>query len=259
MNRMIVAALAAGSALSVAEGRTLGSMFDPPKASLIMQSTRTTEWLAVPRATVAQKSSRRIRLRGPWMDFVTSVTASNGVSARSLETSSQQVEMILDASEMATRGDMTLKLNITCPPIPLIDCRSSTTFPVRVFETGPIRSIQPYGTVPANTQVTFDLTGDALGVAKLLPRLLRLGNATILQQTATTMRVRGTTPSCGSVTVALTDTNDGDEFPYFHAATMQRVLAGTECAGGPAQPTLTYTQCTPPQIWDAGLHACRNP
>ena len=233
--------------------------FDPGFEK-IEQNTRTVEWLSVQRVTIGQSSSRKIRLTGPWMDFVSSATTSNGVSARNIvrDFPFRKVTMILDASASTTRGDMLLTLRISCPVVPL-DCKSTVRLPVRVFETGPIATIQPWGVVPANSLVTFDLTGQALAVAKLLPRLLRLGNPTILQRTSTTMRVRGTTPSCGSVDVALTDENDGDEFPYRHAATMQRVIAGTECAGGPAPLSLKYTQCTPPQVWNDALKACVTP
>ncbi|MDF2770728.1 MAG: hypothetical protein K0S86_221 [Geminicoccaceae bacterium] len=259
MNTTIVRALALGSAMTLAAGSGTFASVDPPKVNLIMQNTRTAPWTVVQRATVAQRSSRKIRLAGPWMDYVTSVTAKNGVSARNLVKSDKQVEMILDASATAPRGDMTLTLNISCPPIPFSDCRSSTTFPIKVFETGPIASIQPYGVVPPNTKITFQLTGEALNVAQLLPRLLKLGSAAIVSKTATTMQVVGVTPSCGYVDVALTDVADGDEHPYRHGPSMQAVLAGTICGQSLAPTSLKYTQCTPPQVWDANLKICKNP
>lgn len=39
---------------------------------------------------------------------------------------------------------------------------------------------------------------------------MNLKYATILEKTATTMRVKGTTPQCGYVDVALTDEAEGD-------------------------------------------------
>jgi hypothetical protein len=259
---MIVTAVGLASATSLAGAYSLGTMFDPPKAKLIMQNTRTVEWLAVPRATVAQRGTRLIRLRGPWMDYVTSVTASNGVSARNFKTADQQVDMTLDAAETAPRGDFTLRLNITCPKVPFTnvvvgDCQSSATFPVRVFETGPIATIFPNGVVPPNAQVTFDLTGEALNVAVLLPRLLSLKSASILSKTATTMRVRGTTPSCGHIDVALTDQADGDENPYRKASTLQPVLAGTICGTSLAPRVPSVAQCPPGQTFDPVSNVCK--
>jgi hypothetical protein len=257
MNRTIVSAVAFASALSLAPSSTRETTMDPPAVKLIMQNTRTVEWITVPRATVAQRSSRKVRLVGPWLDYVTSVTSSNGITARNFEKADRQITMILDASASAARGDMTLKLNITCPVV-AFDCKPSVTLPLKVFETGPVRTIQPYGTVPPNAAVTFDLTGEALDVAKLLPRLVTLTNAVILSRTATTMQVRGTTPSCGSIDVALTDVADGDEFPYRRESTVQAVVAGTICGQSTAPPLLkTGTGCSAGQVWDPTLKSCK--
>jgi hypothetical protein len=258
MSRTIVSAVALASALSLAPSATREAAMDPPAVKLIMQNTRTAEWIAVPRATVAQRSSRKVRVVGPWLDYVTSVTPSNGITARNFEKADRQITMILDASASAARGDMSLRLNITCPYV-AFDCKPSVTLPLKVFETGPIKTIQPYGNVPPNAVVTFDLTGEALDVAKLLPRLLTLTNAVILSKTATTMRVRGTTPSCGYIDVALTDVADGDESPYRREATVQAILAGTICGQSTAPPLLKTTTCTAGQVWDSTLKICKNP
>jgi len=83
---------------------TLGSLlslrsaaFDPGFEK-IEQNTRTVEWLSVQRVTIGQSSSRKIRLTGPWMDFVSSATTSNGVSARNIvrDFPFRKVTMILD-------------------------------------------------------------------------------------------------------------------------------------------------------------------
>ena len=258
MNRTIVSAVALGSALWLAPGSLRHAAMDAPAVKLITQNTRTSPWIAVPRATIAQRSSRKIRLYGPWLDYVTSVTSSNGVTGRNFEKGDKEITMILDASASAARGDMSLRLNISCPPIPF-DCKPSVNLPLKVFETGPIKSIQPYGNVPPNTSVTFDLTGEALDVAKLLPRLVTLTNPVIVSRTATTMRVRGTTPSCGYLDVALTDEADGDEFPYRRESTVQAMLAGTICGQSTAPPLLKTTTCSPGQVWNAQLKACSTP
>jgi hypothetical protein len=261
MHRTIVSVVALGSLTWLTPNAITPARFDPPKVNLIMQNTRTAPWVVVPRATVAQQSSRRIRLSGPWVGFGTAVIAKDGVSARNFsKQSDNQLELILDATSSTPRGDMTLTLKIQCPGWPFTgDCRSSTTFPIKVFETGPIKSIQPYGVVQPNTKITFDLTGEALDVAKLLPRLLKLGNALIVSRTATTMKVVGVTPSCGYIDVALTDQADGDEHPYRHGPGMQAVLAGTICGQSLAPSNLKYHQCTPPQYWDNNLKACKYP
>ena len=259
MQRILIAFIAVGSAMSVRPSAR--PTFDPPKVNLITQNTRTAPWAVVPRATVAQQSSRRVRLSGPWVGFGASVVPKNGVSARNIKKiTDNQLELILDATTSATRGDVTLQLNIICPgSLFPTDCKGYTTFPVKVFETGPIKSIQPFGVVQPNTKYTFELTGEALDVAVLLPRLVKLGSATILSKTATTMKVVGTTPSCGYIDVALTDVADGDENPYRHATTMQSVLAGTICGQSLAPTNLKYHQCTPPQVWDDNIKACKNP
>ncbi len=259
MNRTIVSTVALGSALALAPGSMRHAALDAPAVQLIMQNTRTAPWIAVPRATIAQRSSRKIRLHGPWLDRVTSVTSSNGITGRNFErVDDKEVTMILDASASSARGDMSLKLNIACPAIPF-DCRPSVNLPLKVFETGPIKTIQPYGIVPPNAVVTFDLTGEALGVAKLLPRLVTLSNPVIVSRTATTMRVRGTTPACGHLDVALTDEADGDEFPYRRETTVQAIVAGTICGQSTAPPLLTTTTCSPGQVWNATQKACTPP
>src|SRR5687768_3346862 len=111
MQRTLIAFIAVGSAMSIRP--TPRSSFDPPKVNLIMQNTRTAPWTVVPRATVAQQSSRRVRLSGPWVGFGASVVPKNGVSARNItKISDNQLEVILDATTAATRGDVSLQLNI---------------------------------------------------------------------------------------------------------------------------------------------------
>src|SRR5688572_16919047 len=139
MSRTIVAAVAFASVLSLAPRATRDARMDPPAVKLITQNTTTVGWIAVPRATIAQRSSRKVRLIGPWLDHVTSVTPSNGITARNFETADKQITMILDASASAARGDMSLKVNITCPSVAFVDCKPSVTLPLKVFETGPIK------------------------------------------------------------------------------------------------------------------------
>lgn len=255
MTRKSVRTLMMGSACLLSGGLAL----DLPKIEKIEQNG-SAGYKTVSRVAIAQKLTRSIRVTGPWLDFVTSVTASGGVSARNIQTVmfSRQVTMILDATESATRGDKSIRLNISCPPIN-IDCRSSILLPITVLETGPITAISPSGTVPPNAVVTFNLTGEALGVAKLLPRLLKLGNATVLSRTTTTMRVRGTTPSCGGIDVALQDEAQLDgETPFRRATSMASVKAGAWCPGDFANTTVgSSPYCPAPTTWNATALTCQ--
>lgn len=254
MKTRTISMLAIGGLLSMNPGPVL----ERPHIDKLEQNTRTVEWATTVRATIGQQSSRKIRVSGPWMDFVTSATTSNGVSARSISHEWRQVTMILDAAASSARGDMTLRLNISCPPVNF-ECSSSITLPVKIFETGPINGISPSGVVPANTAVTFDLTGQALSVAKLNPRLLTLRNASIVSRTASTMRVKGTTPSCGYIDVALTDESGDGEFVYRKGGSLQAVLAGTICGSSLAPPGMSQHYCTPPTTWNVSANACTEP
>lgn len=256
MRNLIISTLAVGGLMSTHSAVQM----DVPHIDLIMQSTRTAEWIATPRATIGQSSTRRVRLRGPWMDYVTSATSSNGVSARNIEHEDHQVTMILDASASAARGDMNLRLNITCPPGGnLLQCGSSVQLPIKIFETGPINTIQPSGIVPPNSVITFDLTGEAMGVAKLNARLLSLSGASVLSRTSTSIKVKGKTPSCGYVDVALTDEAGDGEFVYRKSGSLQQVLAGTICGSSLAPPLLGQSHCIAPKIWDPVALICKDP
>lgn len=228
---------------------------DKPHIDKLEQNTRTAEWAQVTRVTIGQRGSRMIRVTGPWMDYVTSVTKSNEVSGRNISHADRQLTLTLDAAEASIRGDMNLKLNISCPPLGY-ECAASINLPVKVLETGPINSIAPSGIVPANTVVTFDLQGDALGVAKLNARLLSLKEATIVKKFGSTMTVKGKTPSCGYIDVALTDEVGDGEIVYRKGSTLQPVVAGTICGSSLAPPTMAYHYCPPPTHWDDYLKAC---
>jgi hypothetical protein len=70
------------------------------------------------------------------------------------------------------------------------------------------------------------------------------------------MRVRGTTPGCGYVDVALTDMADGDENPY-RKTTVQPILAGTICGGSVAPTTMKISECPPGQTFDPVANVCK--
>lgn len=237
-------------------GATLG----PPRVTLLMQNTRTAPWISVSRLTVSQASSRKVRIAGDWMDYISSVNTVGGVSGRNITHADGMTTIILDATASAGRGDKNISVNIACPlGGNLIGCTAGpVSIPVKVFESGPINSISPSGTLSANTQYTFNLQGEGLNVAVLLPRLLNLKDAIILEKTANTMRVRGTTPQCGYVDVALTDQADGDS-PYRKGTGLQSVLAGHICGTSLAPPAGIVINCLPGTAWDANLRECREP
>jgi hypothetical protein len=253
MNRILSTAALAGIAVALS-----ASNFSALTA-VLEQNTRTVEWARVNRITIAQKSSRKIRLSGPWMDYISSVNGSGGISGRNIAHADGKTTLILDATATAGRGDKEISAAISCPfGSGLIGCKDIVAIPMRVFESGPINSIFPNGTVPANTPVTFDLTGEGFDVAALLPRLLSLKNASIQQFTSTTIRVRGTTPACGFVDVALTDEDDGDEFPYRKGPNLQSVLAGHIC-GTSLAPNKIGTQiiCPTGTNWNDATKSCQ--
>ena len=253
MNKKLsIAAL--GVLVIAGAGATLGA----PRYTLLMQNTRTAPWISVTRLTVPQASSRRVRIDGDWMDYISSVNASGGISGRNISHPDGMTELILDATSSAARGDKNISVNIACPwGGNLIGCTPGpVNIPVKVIETGPITSIGPSGTLAANTQYTFNLQGEGLDVAVLLPRLLSLKNATILEKTATTMRVRGTTPQCGYVDVALTDQADGD-IPYRKGSALQPILAGAICGLTLSHPVGVVINCPTGTTWDASLRECR--
>jgi len=252
MNRFYITA-AVGSMAIIGSAYTFSSL-----TAILEQNTRTAEWVGVARITIAQKSSRRIRLSGPWMDYVTSINGSGGISGRNVEHADGKTTLILDASESAGRGDKEISAAISCPfGGTLIGCKDIVAFPIRVFETGPITSISPSGTVMPSTSVTFTLTGDRLDVAKLMPRLLTLKNASLVHVNTNTVRVTGTTPACGFVDVALSDQMDGDEFPYRKGSALQSVLAGSICGSSIVPPPTTFHQCPVGQNWNSATNSCQ--
>lgn len=228
-------------------------------SATLEQNTRTAEWASVNRITIGQKSSRKIRLSGYWMDRIVSVTPSGGISGRNIEHPDFKTTLILDATESASRGDKQISAVIDCPwGTTVIGCQGTVSIPIRVFETGPINSIQPSGTVSPGTSMTFTVRGERLDVAKLLPRLLTLKNASLTHVDAGTVRVTGITPSCGHIDVALTDQADGDEFPYRKGTTLQPVLAGTICGMSLAPSAPSSHQCPPGTSWNAAANVCQD-
>ena len=188
-----------------------------------------------------------------------SINPSGGISGRNFVRADGTTTLILDATESAARGDKLITAVVDCSlGMAWVGCPPNVTIPIKVFETGPINSISPAGTVSPGASVTFTLRGDRLDVAKLLPRLLTLKNASLTHVDAGTVRVTGITPSCGYIDVALTDQADGDEFPYRKGTSLQSVLAGTICGTSLAPTSSTYHQCPVGQNWNASLNACQD-
>jgi hypothetical protein len=240
-----------------------GAPLAAPSWNKLEQNTRTVQWLNVSRITVPQGSSRKIRITGPWMDYISSVTTSGGVSGRNIaHPASEQSTMILDAARTATRGDKSILVKVQCNwAAEILGCRTvSVSIPITVLEMGPINHIYPNGIVPPNTTVTFNLDGEGFDYGVILRRLTTLKNAEILTKNATTMRVRGTTPSCGFIDVSLSDRLDGDEFPYAKGTGIQQVIAGTICGTSivPPAPSSFNPVCPPGQVFDWNTKICND-
>ena len=230
--------------------------FDAPHWTVLEQNTRTVEWARVNRFTVPQGSARTVRITGPWMDYITSVTPIAGITGYSIQHPEGKTTLILHADQSTSRGDHTVQVKIGCPPLSnLIGCAPAAVIPVKVLEMGPITGVTPNGTVAPNTTMNFTLTGEGMNVATILGRLTSLQNASILSgATSSSITVRGTTKSCGYVTIALSDVVDGDEFPYKNLASP--IVAGSVCAGsGPNTPP-TYVYCPVGQTYDANTKTC---
>src|SRR5678815_3140388 len=98
-------------ALSGAMLMTYNSAFDSPSFTRLDQNTRTVEWVSVSRITIGQRSSRKIRITGPWMDYISTVNSNGGVSGRNIShVGDKQSTIILDASETAGRGDKSISV-----------------------------------------------------------------------------------------------------------------------------------------------------
>ena len=80
MIREFVSSVALGGAAMFMVSGT----YDAPTWTRLEQNTRTVEWLGISRITIAQSSSRKVRITGPWMDYIGSVNGNGGVSGRSI-------------------------------------------------------------------------------------------------------------------------------------------------------------------------------
>jgi hypothetical protein len=230
---------------------------EPARWTLLMQSTRTAPWIAVPRFTVAQGYSRHVRIAGPWMDYISSVTPIAGITGRNVQHINGQTDLILDASSSTSRGDHSVQVKITCPPLAYLNgCAPAVVIPVKVLEMGPVNRISPSGTVPPNTTMVFRLEGEGLNVAKILARLTTLQNAAVLPgATSTALSVRGTTKACGYVDISLSDVADGDEFPYKKNYNTP-ILAGTLCAGSLPPTPYSAVSCPSGKTYDPVSKTC---
>ena len=206
--------------------------------------------LTVTNPQVAQASVQRVVLTGPWVDYVTAVNASGGVTGDIVSGSkvangaSSKITIRLRGNT-ATRGPKNMSVHVTCPNIPFTDCQNKDlAFTTEVLESGPITGISaPNGThtVQPNSVVQFTVSGDAVGVSKILTRLTNLGSPRIVSQSTSSMTVSGTTPSCGSIGIGLIDNTsktDDPAYRYSLPSNAEPILAGTYCPGyNPKAPT----------------------
>jgi hypothetical protein len=211
-----------------------GSPLSAPRIARIDQNTRTVERQAVTVPKIGQGMTRMIWLVGPWMDYVNDVNGNGGVDGTIKSThgdfDNSYVQIILSAPASATPGDKTLSVDVKCPPIPFTDCTPGPfSFKVRVIETGPLTTITPNNIVAPNQQTTYTISGEGLNIAQLLPRLTTLKNAAIVSQTANTLVVSGTNPSCGGVDIEFTAIGGLEDIPYKKASGLSLPVAGGIC------------------------------
>lgn len=193
----------------VLAGTSLGGKWVLSRAFSVSPSIQKIEMEAsgrqeVKRPYLPKSSIRSIHLTGPWLDHTTSVTGAGGVTGSVVSKGGGQVRIRLTASSSATVGVKTLRVNVTCPLWAPVVCKSgSAPLYVLVNSTGPIRAISPNGQVEPNRTMDFSLTGADMHRAKLPAN----SSARVLSRTATTLRIRTTTPVCGEVRFLLYDEN----------------------------------------------------
>ncbi|HSJ07026.1 MAG TPA: hypothetical protein VK936_09995 [Longimicrobiales bacterium] len=194
---------------------------------------------------------RRIWVTGPWLDYASSVTSAGGVSGRIANKRTLlgrgEVEIVVESSSSATRGQKGLRINIKCPPIPFTDCNENgVPLPVFVLATGPISSISPNGVVPSGQTMDFTLTGQNMNVARVVDPTVQ-----VISRTATTIRLRRTTPSCGNILFQLYDEASGSRWDqdeqYALTPGFVHAHVGTVCVRNqPPPPTTGPIRRCPP-------------
>lgn len=215
---------------------------EPPTIQKIEQNVGGMR-VTLARPQLPRLSIRRVWVTGPWLDYASSVTASGGVTGRIIEKKTLwgrgELQIQLEASATVTRGQKNLSINIKCPAIPFTDCRDgAVTLPVFVLATGPISAITPNGVVPSGQIMDFTLTGQNMNVARPVDTSVQ-----VLGRTATTIRLRRRTPSCGSVLFQLYDEASGTRWDrdeqYALTSGFTHAHVGTACAGTVRPPPTT--------------------
>lgn len=204
-----------------------------PHIVKIEQNTRTVARQVVSTVSIGQGKTRMIWLTGPNLDHVDYVNGSGGVTGTIKDTKivdwTGEVQIILNASDAASRGEKTLSVHVSCPLV-AIDCVSGpVSFKVRVYETGPLTSISPTDIVTPNQQTTYTINGEGMNVAELLPRLTTLKNAVIVSKSSTSLTVSGVNPSCGGVDIQFIDVDGPEDMTYKKATGLKIPVAGGIC------------------------------
>ncbi|HZJ00065.1 MAG TPA: CARDB domain-containing protein [Gemmatimonadaceae bacterium] len=224
-----------------------------PHIVKIEQNTRTVERQTVSTVSIGQGKTRMIWITGPNMDNVDYVAGSGGVTGTIQGKQSVnwtgEVQIILNASNTASRGEKTLSVHVSCPLV-AIDCVSGpVSFKVRVYETGPITSINPTDIVTPNQQTTYTINGEGMNVAELLPRLTTLKNAVIVSKSSTSLTVSGVNPSCGGVDIQFIDVDGPEDMTYKKATGLKIPVAGGICGTAFAtSPTLGGSTTAKPDL-----------
>jgi hypothetical protein len=192
--------------------------------------------------------SRDVVMTGPWLDYTSGVIAGPGISGTILEKKSENGTGKLTVRLRNIAGTSTglkdLSLLIACPPVPFTDCNAGPIkFKAHVLSDGPISKISPPSAttlVPINSAVQFTISGTSLSAARILTRLTNLTNVSIVgTPTSTQMVVRGTTGTCGSVSVGLIDKDDVSDLNAYRFASgyTSPLIGGKWCPGSFPPPT----------------------
>jgi hypothetical protein len=123
-------------------------------------------WWGVQRPIVKPGVSARVKISGPWVDH-SAIALFAGLPARIVEKSNTgYVIVTLSVPAGTPRGVKHGSLQISCPPIPFTDCRSTKLdFVAMVVSTGAVTGVRQSATIQPGTDVDLILTGTGLGNA----------------------------------------------------------------------------------------------
>lgn len=142
----------------------------PPGINGISQESYD-RWWGVQRPIVKPGVSARVKFSGPWVDH-SAIALFAGLPARIVEkkaligSNTGYVIVTLSVPAGTPRGLKHGSLQISCPPIPFTDCRSTKLdFVAMVVSTGAATGVRQSAIIQPGTDVDLILTGTGLGNA----------------------------------------------------------------------------------------------